>query len=48
MVIDASKYLDALASRLTTIQSEQKNDNARASNQKTIDANSDGNVLASF
>lgn len=48
MVIDASKYLDALASRLSTIQNEQKNDNARTSNQKTIDANSDGNVLASF
>lgn len=46
--IDASKYLDALASRLSTIQNEQKNDNARTNNQKTIDANSDGNVLASF
>lgn len=47
-IIDASKYLDVLASRLTTIQNEQINDNARTSNQKTIDANSDGNVLASF
>lgn len=48
MVIDASKYLDALAGQLSTIQNEQKNNNARINNQKTIDANSDGNVLASF
>lgn len=47
-IIDASKYLDALASRLSTIQNEQKNNNTRTNNQKTIDTNSDGNVLASF
>lgn len=46
--VDASKYLDALASRLTTIQREQKGHNAQVTSQNTIDSNSDGNVLASF
>jgi predicted S18 family serine protease len=48
LVVDASKYLDALSDRLSTIQKEQQQNNTRTTSQKTIDANSDGNVLASF
>ncbi|MBP7773718.1 S8 family serine peptidase [Candidatus Gracilibacteria bacterium] len=46
--VDASKYLDALKSRLSTIQKEQLQHSTKTTNQKTIDSNSDGNVLASF
>lgn len=48
LVIDTSKYLDALSNRLSTIQKEQQQNNTRTTNQKTVDTNSDGNVLASF
>ena len=40
--------MDALAKRLKTIQQDQTDDNLRISNQKTIDSNSDANVLADF
>lgn len=47
-VIDAAKYLDILGSKQANILSAQKQDNSRALDRKTIDANSDANVLASF
>lgn len=48
LVVDASKYLDALGKKSDIIRQEQLSYNSRTSERKTIDVNSDGNVLASF
>jgi hypothetical protein len=46
-IVDASKYLDALGKRNTSITEDQKEYNARVINQKTIDSTSDASALAS-